>query len=670
MPNLVSIERTLGALLLTAGAVLAACTQENTRSSATRRASISFDVRGGDAFSWTKTVSGHSECGDVAVEVNDVAVDAPVDLDGSTFRARIPLGPGRNAVVARCRSDEATTDPSAPLVFDQRLHDRPTARITVSVQGDTVMLDAGASDATQPDGSRIVRYVWTPDARHPARLHTSSGEAFKEVTGSRLRLRAPAKDGEYYVSLEVVDATGRSDASTTYFGVSDGRARVVDLMREHPSWIDRAVIYAPIAQLWGNDGPNAIRRRLPYLKKLGIDALWLWPPATRRAFGEEYAITDYFELDPSWGPESAFKEMVDEAHRLGIRVLLDFVPNHMSSESPYFRDAQRHGKASNYWDFFDRQPNGKPTHYFDWTHLPNLNYDNHEVRNMIVEAFAHWVRDVGIDGFRVDAAWGVKRRRPDFWLEWRRELKRINPDLLLLAEAPAVDPYYFSHGFDVGYDWTYDVGQWAWTSVFDFPEESGALLAPALTNSGKGYARDAIVMRFLNNNDTGVRFVDQHGVEMTRVAATLQFTVPGIPAMFAGDEVGASYEPYSNLTPLAWRDRFGLRPFYDRLIDLKHRVPALSSRDIDVLSADTNSAVAYVRPQVGQSGPVLVILNFGSKTHVKISRDASLNNMLARSGGAMRDLITGDHVKLNAGADTASIAMDAQSYLVLVPETT
>ena len=86
---------------------------------------------------------------------------------------------------------------------------------------------------------------------------------------------------------------------------------------------------------------------------------------------------------------------------------------------------------------------------------------------MIVEAFVHWIRDYGIDGFRVDAAWGVERRRPSFWPELRRQITRVDPDILMLAEGSAVDPYYFSHGFDVAYDWTNQPGQWAWTSVFE-----------------------------------------------------------------------------------------------------------------------------------------------------------------------------------------------------------
>ena len=612
-------------------------------------------------------MAGKSRCGDVTLEVNGDSVTSPITQKGAAFRARVPLAPGANEITASCRSGGGRHE-SAPLIHHERLRAKPAAQISVSVRGDVVTFDGRKSRPTQPGGTRVTRYLWTRDPRHPARLTKPSGKHFEKAAGPRLSLRSPARDGEYYVSLEVADARGRKDKSTTYFAVKDGRAERVDMMHEHPSWIDRAVIYAPIPDLWGKGGPKAVERRLPYLKKLGVDALWLWPPTQQRAYGEEYAITDYFKIDPSWGPKSAFKEMVDEAHRLGLHVLVDIVPNHMSDQSPYFKDAKRYGRASSYWTFFDRNKKGKPTHYFDWTNLPNLNYGNPEVRSMIIEAFSHWVRDLDVDGFRVDAAWGVKRRRPDFWPEWRRELKRINPDLLLLAEASAVDPYYFSHGFDVGYDWSSQPGQWAWASAWQFTEEAGALLAPALTHSDKGYPPDAIVMRFLNNNDTGIRFVDQYGPELTRVAATLQFTVPGIPEMFAGDEIGASYQPYSVLTRIPWTDRFGLKPFYEKLIRLKHEMPALNSHDMTLVPVNFNSALAYVRPGVAGGKAILVLLNFGSKGRLEMKLSPSLERVVGPTDGAMRDLLSGKRVRLTVEGRSVAIPMDAQSYRVLVPE--
>jgi cyclomaltodextrinase / maltogenic alpha-amylase / neopullulanase len=661
------------ALLALVVAVAAGCTSGGR--SGSRAATIRFDQRAGDAFAWSERVSGSADCAEVTLLVGGqpVAGAANVPVKDGRFSAVVPISEGRNEIVARCAKTSGDSvggaRDSAPLVFTGRLKARPTARVHVSVKGNTVTLDGRASEPAEPDGAKVVGYAWSPDPRHPAHLTTASGRPLRgQVDGPRLELRAPEGNGEYYLRLTVTDANGRTDTSIATFAVRGGKARAVDLAREHPRWIDSAVIYAPVPALWGDDGPAAVERHLEYLKQLGVDALWLWPPAEERAAGEEYAITDYFQLDPSWGPPVAFTSMVNKAHQLGMHVLLDIVPNHLSDQSPWFQDARRYGKASHYWDFFDRDSGGEPTHYFDWTNLLNLDYDNPEVRRMIVEAFSHWVRDLGIDGFRVDAAWGVQRRRPDFWPSLRQELKRIDPDILLLAEGSATDPYFFSHGFDVAYDWTDEPGQWAWTSVFDFPQEIGRLLGDAITNDPKGYAPNAIVMRFLNNNDTETRFVDEHGPGLTRVAATLQFTVPGIPALFAGDEIGASYQPYSNLTPIPWQDRHKLRPLYQRLIDLKHRVPALGTHDLDLVGSSPDSSFAYLRPAPPGGEPVLVVLNFGGRASVELQRTRALETALdGRS--TVRDLLTDRPVRLETSAKTVTVPMPAESAYVLTPGT-
>jgi cyclomaltodextrinase / maltogenic alpha-amylase / neopullulanase len=651
----------VGACTSTVSDTSASSPSASASASASTAGPVRFDTFGGDAFAWQEALTGTSTCGDVTVTVNGDDVHAPVQMDGNGFRVTVTLGAGRNQIVGSCASGET----SEPLVFDERLTAGPTAWIHVSVDGSAVVLDGSQSDATKPDGARIVRYNWHADPRHPSALTLASGQPLTgSVGGRRLVLRAPTADGEYYVSLTVTDSEGRSDTSTTYFVVQDGAARAVDMATDHPSWIDSAVIYAPIPQLWGNGGPKAIERHLEYLKKLGVDALWLWPPSEHRAVGEEYAITNYFKLDPSWGPKPAFKQMVDRAHELGMHVLLDIVPDHMSDESPYFKNAKANGEASHYYDFFDRDASGKPTHYFDWTNLPNLNYDNPEVRAMITAAFVHWVRDLGIDGFRVDAAWGVKKRRPDFWPELRTAVKRVDPDVLMLAEASAVDPYYFSHGFDVAYDWSDKPGQWAWTSAFDFPSETGSLLGPAITNGSKGYAPDAIVMRFINNNDTGIRFVDQYGTPMTRVAAVLQFTLPGIPEMFAGDEIGASYEPYSNLAPIPWKDHHGLLPLYERLIRLKHDMPSLNGHGIALLETNADSTVAYLRPPSGGGPPLLVLLNFDKQLpHFAMTMTPALAAVVG--DGTMHDLLTGTTVHLGVHGDSVSFPLGQTSAFVL-----
>jgi cyclomaltodextrinase len=625
------------------------------------------DVRltstGGDVFAWTQPIQGEGACHSVAALVDGVDVDVPVRTGDQGFAFTVPVRSGDQEVAARCTLSDGDEVETESIVLTGMLDEHPTARIAVRVEGGAVMLDGSGSEPSEPDDQPLERFTWTPHVAvgqgdHHARLRLADGSPFAHpIRRDRLVLSAPRADGEYFVSLTVADGQGRTDRSTTYFVVEEGRPRAVDMMSEHPSWIDRALVYAPVHKLWGGGARN-VERHLPYLKRLGVDALWLWPPVTRRALGEEYAIADYFSIDEEWGTPEEFRSMVDRAHELGLRVLLDFVPNHTSIDHRYFRTAEKEGPTSHYWDFYDRKPNGEPTHYFDWDHLPNLNYDDPQVRRMMTEAFSYWIRRYDVDGFRVDAAWGIKRRRPSYWKEWRAELKRIKPDLLLLAEATARDPYYFRNGFDVGYDWTDHPGQWPWASLWEFPQEIQSLIEPALS---RRYPPDALVLRFLNNNDTEVRFAQQHGVKLTRVASALEFTVPGIPLLFAGDEIGARYQPYGPLEQIPWKDRYGLRPWYEGLIGLRDRLPALLSTEIEVLSSDPGSVVAYVRPAVPGGDAVLVVLNFGKSARPTFASSAVLDQVLGL--GELQDALTGERFRFEQGRP---VTLETPAYSVLI----
>jgi cyclomaltodextrinase len=619
---------------------------------------------GGDVFAWEQRIEGVGDCVQVEPLVEGAITDA-VELGDGTFSFIVPVGPGEQEVSARCTTANGDVTETESIVLTGRLEARPTARIDAAVRNGAVILRGSGSEPSEFAGTPIRRYSWRPhlavDQRpEDARLTLADGSTFDgPVAGQQLVLRAPASDGEYFVSLTVGDEEGRTDTSTTYFVVEGGRPRAVDMMSEHPSWIDRSILYAPVHKLWGG-GAASVERRLPYLKRLGVDALWLWPPVTRRALGEEYAIADYFSIDEEWGTPKEFRSMVDRAHELGLRVLLDFVPNHTSIDHRYFRTAEKEGPNSHYWNFYDRTPNGEPTHYFDWTHLPNLNYGNPQVRRMITEAFSFWIREYDVDGFRVDAAWGVKRRRPGYWRDWRAELKRIKPDLLLLAEATARDPYYFENGFDVGYDWTNHPGRWPWASFWEFPQEIQSLSRPALAF---GYPKDALILRFLNNNDTDIRFEEQYGADLTKVASALEFTVPGIPLLFGGDEIGASYQPYGTLEKIPWTDDVGLRPWYEGLIKLRDRFRALLSKDISVLTSDTSSVVSFVRPGVRDGSPVLVLLNFGEEANTTIDPVRALDPFIGRP---LQDALTRKSQEFSAGKPVR-LTMPARSVVILVP---
>jgi cyclomaltodextrinase / maltogenic alpha-amylase / neopullulanase len=414
-----------------------------------------------------------------------------------------------------------------------------------------------------------------------------------------------------------------------------------------PAWVERAVVYGVVPAKFGDAGFRSVGAQLDDLADLGIDALWLPPlhPTPPGDFG--YAVMDYFGVRADYGTEEDFRALIHAAHARSIRVLMDFVPNHTSAEHPWFRDALARGPASPTYAFYDRDPSGAPTHYFDWTHLPNLNYDHPEVRRTMLDAFASWVRGFDVDGFRVDAAWGVKQRRPDFWPVWRQELKRLKPGLLLLAEASARDPYYPANGFDAAYDWTDELGHWAWEEAFadgaDPARITAGLRAALVAGTG------GLVFRFLNNNDTGERFVARHGPALTRVAAALLLTLPGLPCLYTGDEIGAAYHPYRDPAPLDWdADPHRLRPYYRSLIELRRRLPSLHSRAWTLLDAEPAARVlAYARGGGGADPPALVLLNFGGEPVV--ARVAIPDGYAALTGPVLTDVLAGETLAVGPG---------------------
>ncbi len=432
-----------------------------------------------------------------------------------------------------------------------------------------------------------------------------------------------------------------------------------------PDWVRGGVVYGVVPPLFGEQPFRDVTQKLDYLRDLGVDALWLSPINKTLDEGDfGYAVTDYFDVRSDYGTKAEFKELVAQAHARGIKVMMDFVPNHTANEHPYYRDVLEKGKDSPYYDFYDRDPKGQVTHYFDWKHLPNLNYDNPKVTEMVREAFLYWVREFDVDGFRVDVAWGVKERRPEFWCQLATELREVKPDVYMLAEASAHDPYFVRNGFNSAYDWNASLGHWAWEKVFENKNEVAPRLYAAV-QAGKTPVDK--VARFINNNDTAKRFIGRHGPGTTRVAAALLLTLPGLPMVYTGDEVGAEYEPYQDPPPISWEDPHALREHYRKLIHLRESLPALASGNwLPVPVQGNRSALAYVRYDDAAKEPVLVVLNFGRAAKGRLLLPERFKTLGA--GGAMKDVLAEREVRVMKKGSQLEVAMPGSGALLLTPQ--
>ncbi|MBA2553841.1 MAG: alpha-amylase [Geodermatophilaceae bacterium] len=488
--------------------------------------------------------------------------------------------------------------------YDVPLVPRPRASAVARTAAGRVVLDARGSAPSTYGGSPIRSWRW--EQRGGADL------AGLPASGQVVAIPAPDGPGPWYGDLRVGDADGQADRA----GVTVGADRPA-------LWTTDAIVYGVIPFAFGYRGFADVRGALPRLQALGVNTLWLSPVFRPITFDFGYGVVDYITIRHDYGGQEELARLIVAAHDLGIRVLLDIAANHTSDRHPYFRAAARDGRRSHQYGYYQRDANGNPVHYFDWTDLPNLDFDNSEVRRWMAEVMTHWVRELDVDGYRCDAAWGIRERTPEAWPELVAELRRVKPDALLLAEASSRDSYCRKTGFDLAYDWTDDLGEWAWRDVFADPQQVVERLDVAL-----GPAPGDQVFRFLNNNDTGERFIDRYGPGMTRVAAALLLTLPGVPCIYTGDEVGASIDPYETYGPIDWSTGHpGLLEWYTQLCAVRSATAALRSGPyLRLRATPARDVFAYQRDDVR------VILNVG---------DRAVRAEVAPTTGPMVDLFTG-----------------------------
>ncbi|MFZ5940510.1 MAG: alpha-amylase family glycosyl hydrolase, partial [Bacteroidota bacterium] len=334
----------------------------------------------------------------------------------------------------------------------------------------------------------------------------------------------------------------------------------------HPEWSKNAVIYEVNIRQYSEEGSfNAVTANLERLKNLGVDILWLMPvhPISelnrKGELGSYYAVQDYKGINPEYGTAEDLQALVDSAHAMGMKVILDWVANHTGWDNPWITEHPE-------WYTHDSTGAVIPP-VPDWSDVADLNYDVKEMRSAMIDAMAYWVKDFDVDGFRCDVAWGVP---VDFWNEARTVLDTIKP-VFMLAEAE--DPALMKSAFDMCYGWEFHhiinsiaTGDKKVSSFREYFAKVDTL-----------FGHDDIFMNFITNHDEN----SWAGTEFERfgngvaVNALLTYTVPGMPLIYSGQEVGFNKRlEFFEKDPIDWTDK-GWTDFYTRLNQLKHEHSAL-----------------------------------------------------------------------------------------------
>ncbi|MBQ7856300.1 MAG: alpha amylase C-terminal domain-containing protein [Alistipes sp.] len=299
----------------------------------------------------------------------------------------------------------------------------------------------------------------------------------------------------------------------------------------HPDWCYDAVLYEMnIRQLTPEGTLRAATQYLPQLRLMGVDAVWLMPiypigvEGRKGSLGSYYSIRDYCAVNEAFGTMEELDAFVREAHRLGMKVLLDWVANHTA------RDARWISEKPASW--YERDEAGEAKIPWDWSDTAQLNYAEKEVWQGQIDAMKFWVSEHAIDGFRCDMAMLVPI---EFWQQVREQLQSLKPDIFLLAEAE--EDNLFDHAFDACYAWKMhhimcDIAQ---------GKARTNALREHIHSDLRRFGDKAIRMTFTSNHDenswSGSEFA-RFGEALGAMSA-LSFLLPhSMPLIYTGQEFG------------------------------------------------------------------------------------------------------------------------------------
>jgi glycosidase len=387
--------------------------------------------------------------------------------------------------------------------------------------------------------------------------------------------------------------------------------------QKHPSFMEQGNIYEVNIRQYTKEGTlNAFAKHLPRLQKMGVKTIWFMPlqPISKEgrkgSLGSYYSVAHYTQVNPEFGTLNDFNVIVTKAHALGMKVLIDWVPNHSG--------------ADHYWlktqpNFYERDSTGKAIFTADWSDTRELNYDNLVMQDSMINAMKYWVKNTAIDGFRVDVAWGVPY---SFWNKCIPALKKER-NLFFLAEAD--DPILHNSGFDATYPWT----EFHMMNDIAAGKKNVLSLDTVLHKIDTSYRKGAWRLYFTSNHDENswnkADYETMPGKVHAPFAVFTQTYNRTLPLIYSGQE-----EPVLRAVSFFEKDSMGFKkyeraPFYKTLLNLRSTNAAFKENAVfeRIKVSNPEKVMAYSRKN-GNS-LVVVVLNLSNEQQA-VSLNAKLPN--------------------------------------------
>lgn len=331
---------------------------------------------------------------------------------------------------------------------------------------------------------------------------------------------------------------------------------------EQPEWTKNAVIYEVNTRQFSESGKlSEVTQQLERIKNLGVDIVWIMPVQPigkinrKGELGSYYSISNYTEVNPEFGTLQDFKDLVNKAHQLGMKVILDWVANHTAwdnvwvKEHPEFYTADNKGNRP----IVTLDDKGKPT---DWDDTADLDYNNKNLRNAMIDAMKFWMTNANLDGFRCDVAGFVPI---DFWVQARTELSKIKT-IFMLAEWDSPETH---KAFNMTYGWQFknlmidiEKGKKNFSDITTYQKETA-----------KKFNLNDLIMYFTTNHDLNSWDGTEYQLFGKNVNnyAVLTYCMGGMPLIYNGQEAGLNKKlEFFKKDPIQWGN-YSKTDFYKNL---------------------------------------------------------------------------------------------------------
>lgn len=377
------------------------------------------------------------------------------------------------------------------------------------------------------------------------------------------------------------------------------------LIDGHPAWILQGNIYEVNVRQYTPEGTfKAFEKHLNRLKDMGVQTLWFMPiqpigkEGRKGVLGSYYAISDYRSVNPEFGSMEDWKALVNKIHDMGMKVIIDWVPNHTAPDHPWVKQHP---------EFYIRDSvTGIPIHQpgTDWTDTRKIDFKNPTVADSMIAAMKFWITETGIDGYRCDHAQGQGK---DFWKRTNAELKALRKNILMLAEAD--DEWLYDAGFDMSYAWRF----------FHMTKEVAAGRRPAnsldtvLRYFDSVFPPTATFLHFTSNHDENswnkADYQTMPGESHAPFAVLTQTVDQSVPLIYSGQE-----EPVLDSISFFYKDTITFNQlqranFYKTLLNLRKNNPALAANASFKKLKTSNDAAIFAFEREKDGNKVLVILN-------------------------------------------------------------